>query len=169
MPISPEIREILMVRDPGAAIAQALDTLLAQDRHLFEIDANERSLTHRFGLYLQHALRDWHVDCEYNRNREDPKRYLPLLHFMRRLDVLGDVSDTEGKTAFPDVIAHHRGTAENLLVMEFKKTSSRVSDDVDFEKLRAYKSYSRLQYRFAIFIELEVSGEPGVSRAVWVD
>ena len=169
MPISPEIRAILAERDPGAAIAQALDTLLAQDRHLFKVDANERSLTHRFGLYLQDALRGWHVDCEYNRNGLDPKRYLPLLELMRRLQVHGDVSDAEGKTAFPDVIAHHRGTTDNYLVMEFKKTSSQVTDEVDFEKLRAYKRDPRLQYQFAIFIELEVGGEPGVSRAVWVD
>lgn len=169
MPISPEIRAILAERDPGAAIAQALDVLLAQDRHLFEVDANERSLTHRFGLYLQDALRDWHVDCEYNRNGLDPKRYLPLLELMRRLEVHGDVRDTQGKTAFPDVIAHHRGTTDNYLVMEFKKTSSQVDDAVDFEKLEAFKNDPRLRYRFALFIELQVGAEPGVSRAVWVD
>lgn len=169
MPISPEIRAILVERDPGAAVAQALDTLLEQDRHLFEIDANERSLTHRFGLYLQDVLRDWHVDCEYNRNGLEPKRYLPLLDLMRRLEIRGDVSDTEGKTAFPDVIAHHRDTTENYLVVEFKKSSSQVNDVVDFQKLEAFKQDPRLRYRFALFIELQVGVEPGVSRAVWVD
>jgi hypothetical protein len=169
MPMSADIRETLMQREPGAAIAQALDTLLSHDRYLFEVNANERSLTHRFGLYLQDGLPDWHVDCEYNRNGLDPKRYLPLLELMQRLEVHGDVSDTEGKTAFPDVIAHHRSTTDNYLVMEFKKSTSQVTDEVDFEKLRAYKRDPRLQYRFAIFIELQVGDEPAVARVEWVD
>ncbi len=169
MPISPEIRAILAERDPGAAIAQALDTLLAQDRHLFEVDANERSLTHRFGMYLQDALRSWHVDCEYNRNGPDPKRYLQLLELVKQLAAHGEVDDTEGNTVFPDVIAHRRDTADNYLVMEFKKTSSQVGDAVDFQKLEAFKHDPRLRYSFALFVELQVGAEPGVSRVVWID
>lgn len=169
MPISHEIRTILAEREPGVAIARALDMLFERDGHLFAVDANERSLTHRFGIYLQAELQDWDIDCEYNRNGPDPKRYLPLLELMQRLAVQGDVTDTEGKTAFPDVIAHRRGRPDNYLVMEFKKTSSRVDDEVDFWKLEAYKHDPRLRYRFALFIELQVGAEPGVSRAVWVD
>jgi hypothetical protein len=162
MPISAEIRGILAQREPGAAIAQALDQLLEVDEHLLRVDANERSLTHRFGMYLQEALRDWHVDCEYNRNGVDPKRI--VVH-----DLQSDVADTDGQTVFPDVIAHIRDTSMNYLVMEFKKSSSRVADGVDFQKLDAYKHDPRLRYVFAIFIELHVGPRPGVARAVWVD
>lgn len=162
MPISVDIRETLMQREPGAAIAQALDALLEHDGHLLRVDANERSLTHRFGMYLQAALPDWHVDCEYNRNGPDPKRI-----------VLGerlvDIADTDGKTAYPDVIVHIRDTDRNHLVLEFKKTSSRVGDQDDFAKLGAYKHDPRLCYAFAIFVELEVGITPGVARVVWVD
>ena len=166
MPISDQIREVLRQREPGAAIAQALDALLDRDGHLFQVDANERSLTHRFAMYLQSVLPEWHVDCEYNRNGPDPKRYVTLIELM---ELQGDIADTDGKTVFPDVIAHHRDTTENYLVMEFKKTSSRVGDLVDFQKLRAYKHDPRLRYVFAIFVELRVGFEPGVARAVWVD
>lgn len=162
MPMSAEIREILKQREPGAAIVQALDALLEHDEHLFRVDANERSLTHRFGMYLQVALPNWDVDCEYNRNGPDPKRI-----------VLGerlvDIADTDGKTAYPDVIAHVRDTDRNYLVLEFKKTSSRAGDHDDFAKLAAYKHDPRLRYAFAIFIELQVGEKPGVSRAVWFD
>jgi hypothetical protein len=162
MPMSAEIREILMQREPGAAIVQALDALLEHDEHLFRVDANERSLTHRFGMYLQVALPNWDVDCEYNRNGPDPKRI-----------VLGerlvDIVDTDGKTAYPDVIAHVRDTDRNYLVLEFKKTSNRAGDHDDFAKLDAYKHDPRLRYAFAIFIELQVGERPGVSRAVWFD
>lgn len=169
MPISNKIRSILAQHEPGAAIARALEALIERDRHLLEVDANERSLTHRFATYLEAELRGWDVDCEYNRTGSDPKRYLPLVNLMQRLAVQSDVTDSEGKTAFPDVIAHRRGTPDNYLVMEFKKTSSQVDDAIDFMKLEAYKRDPRLEYRFALFIELHVGAEPGVSRAVWVD
>lgn len=166
MPITNDIREILTQRAPGTAIAQALDTLLEIDDHLFRVDANERSLTHRFGMYLQAALPDWDVDCEYNRNGTAPKRIMMLLE---QLELQRDIADTDGKTVYPDVIAHHRDTTDNYLVMEFKKSSSAVSDHIDFQKLEAYKNDPRLGYAFAIFIELEVGAEPGVARAIWVD
>lgn len=162
MPISADIREILMQREPGAAIAQALDALLELDDHLLRIDANERSLTHRFGMYLQQLLPHWHVDCEYNRNGPEPKRIVSG-------ERLVDIADTDGKTAYPDVIVHVRDTDRNYLVLEFKKTSSRAGDRDDFAKLDAYKHDPRLLYAFAIFIELEVGAAPGVGRVVWVD
>lgn len=89
------------------------------------------------------------------------KRYVTLIELL--------VADTDGKTVYPDVITHRRGTLENYLVLEFKKTSSQVRDEVDFEKLQAYKQDPRLQYEHAIFIELQINAEPGVARAVWVD
>jgi hypothetical protein len=169
MPISDDIREVLMQREPGAAIAQALDALLDRDHYLFHVDANERSLTHRFGIYLQGFLPDWHVDCEYNRTGPDAKRYVTPFEQIELLELQGDIADTDGKTVFPDVIAHHRDTTDNYLVMEFKKTSSQVGDEVDFRKLNAFKHDPRLRYLFAIFVELQVGRVPGVARVIWVD
>src|SRR5690606_4155807 len=116
MVISREIQEHLESRAPGRAVITALERLLADDEHLLRVDANERSISYRFGMYLQAALPDYHVDCEYNRTGVDPKR-------IDHLYLQTDSEDTEGKTVFPDVIAHIRGLPRNYLVVEFKKSS----------------------------------------------
>lgn len=162
VPLAEDIRKTLVQRAPGEAIAQALEALLRFDAHLLRVDANERSLTHRVGMYLQEAFRAWDVDCEYNRKGGDPKR-------LELDDVRTNVTDTDGKTVYPDVIVHHRDTDDNHLVLEFKKTSSQVRDEIDFRKLHAFKHDPRLRYAFAIFIELRVGDDPGVARVVWVD
>lgn len=161
MAISREIREHLEARPPGRAILAALERLLAEDAHLLMVDANERSISHRFGMHLQAELPDFHVDCEYNRTGVDPKRIAHLY-----LDT--DISDTEGKTVFPDVIAHIRGREQNYLVVEFKKSTSTVGSNFDLAKLRGYKGDQRLNYEHALFIELAVNGQAGVSRAEWI-
>lgn len=113
-------------------------------------------------MHLQKELPDFHVDCEYNRTGVDPKRIGHLF--------LGtDIHNTDGKTVFPDVIAHIRGLGRNYLVVEFKKTSSANNSDFDFKKLNGYKGDKRLNYEYALFIELAVNGQAGVARAEWVD
>lgn len=132
-PISNDVIKSLTAVEPGGAVWDALQTLLEQDADLLRLDANERSITHRFAMYLQALLPDWHVDCEYNRDGHDPKRVaLPTLH---PLD-----DDADAQTVFPDVIVHHRGTDKNYLVIEFKKLGGRFSDHTDLEKLAAYKA-----------------------------
>ncbi len=162
MAISREIQDHLTERAPGRAVLAALERLLADDAHLLMVNANERSISHRFGMHLQAQLPDFHIDCEYNRTGVDPKRIGHLY-----LDT--DIHDTDGKTVFPDVIAHIRATDKNYLVVEFKKSSSNVGYDFDFNKLRGYKGDHRLNYEYALFIELAVDGQAGVSHAEWVD
>lgn len=162
MPIPADIRTILEHHEPGRAIAAALDRLMEFDAHLLQVDVNERTLTHRFAVYLQEQLRDWHVDCEYNRNGPDPKRL--ILH-----DLQPAADDTIGQTVFPDVIVHMRDTPQNYVVIEFKKTSSRIPDRVDLHKLQAFKHDVRLRYEYALFVVLQVGPQPGVSRVFWVD
>lgn len=90
----------------------------------------------------------------------------------KRIDYLNlhpDAEDTEGKTVFPDIVAHVRGQRQNHLVIELKKSSSTVDREVDFKKLRGYKSDHRLNFEHALFIELTVGNSPGVARAEWVD
>jgi hypothetical protein len=78
----------------------AYDTLLKQDRALLELDANERSLTHKLAEHLQAEFPDWDVDCEYNRNGAIPKRLVGTGYV--------STDNTDGKTVFPDVIVHQR-------------------------------------------------------------
>jgi hypothetical protein len=98
----------------------AIDFLLRLDAYLFEADVNERSISHKFATYLQNEFHCWNVDCEFNRDGLDPKR-LNLLS-ISSLEVRSD--DVEAKTVYPDIIVHYRGTKENLLVIEIKKTAT---------------------------------------------
>ena len=162
MVVSREVREHLEARPPGRAVVAALERFFASDEHLLRVDANERSISFRFGMHLQAELPEHHVDCEYNRTGVDPKR-------IDHLFLQTDIADTDGKTVFPDVIAHIRGHKQNYLVIEFKKSSSAVDRTFDFQKLRGYKGDQRLSYEYALFIELTVGEQPDVARAEWVD
>jgi hypothetical protein len=85
--------------------------------------ASEWSIAHRIAVYLETALKDWNVDCEYNRMGQD-----------------SDIKqNTKGENVRPDIIVHHRSKVEiehNLLVIEVKKSNS----SHDFEKLKDYTS-----------------------------
>ena len=50
-------------------VAKAM--FLANDKHLLQVEASERSITHKFAEALQQVFRNWHVDCEYNRVGHD--------------------------------------------------------------------------------------------------
>lgn len=155
------IRTKLLETEAGKPVLNALITFLEDDAYLLQIDANERSVTHRFAMHLQQQLPKLHVDCEYNRDGVNPKR-------ISRFYLDPTSEDTEAKTVFPDVIAHIRGNNENYLIIEVKKTTSTVKRESDFSKLRGYKN--DLKYRFALFIEF-VSGKEvaDVSYVEWID
>jgi len=107
--------------------ALAIDALTIGEPEIFAVDVNERSVSARLAIHLQHHFPDWHVDCEYNRLGEDIKR-LPRAEETR-------TDETEGRTIYPDIIVHRRGKAANLLVIEVKKDGN---DDTvrDVEKLK---------------------------------
>lgn len=143
-----------------AKIHQAINELLIQDVPLLQFDVNERTISHQLAIYIKREFPDWDVDCEYNRNHDDIKRLrLP------REKVSSD--DTFAQTVFPDIIIHHRGTDENLIVIEIKKSSNPQSPDRDFQKLEAFKK--QLGYEYAIFIMFNVGeGKIGVEPISWV-
>ena len=127
-------------------VHSAYDAMIADDITLLEVDANERSLTHKLAEHIQFEFPEWDVDCEYNRDCDNVKR-------MNWSVTTVKTDDTEGKTVFPDIIVHHRKTNDNLIVLEAKKsTTSRTGDDE--QKLKAYKS--QLGYRFAIAVVFPV-------------
>ncbi|MDA8520483.1 hypothetical protein [Acidovorax sp. NCPPB 4044] len=122
------------------------------------IDANERSITFRFAMYLQQYFPDWSVDCEYNRDGIEPKR-------LGHLELYPDSEDVEAKTVFPDVIVHRRGTRRNFLVLEFKKSTSRVDRQIDLRKLWGYKQ--QLGYEHALFVEVGTEGQAIITMLEW--
>jgi len=145
-------------------VIRALLRLLCEDTHLLTIDANERSITHRLAIYLQDLLPAWHVDCEYNRKFDAPKR----------LDLTPDgtakVNDTNGTTVFPDIIVHRRNTGVNLLVIEVKKTTSTRKDTKDLQKLRGFLESECYRYCYALFLKLKTgNGCVGIEPLEWIE
>lgn len=88
--------------DIEKSIKTALDEFFEHEQYLIDVDANERSISHKIAEYIQPMFSDWNVDCEYNRNMEHPKILgIPIE------DTKTD--DTDGKTVYPDIIIHKRG------------------------------------------------------------
>jgi len=148
-----------MKEEVESALNKALEQLLRDDEEILIADVNERSISHRLANYLNPMFPGWDVDCEYNRNHDDPKR----LEIKRR-KVSSD--DTQATTVFPDIIIHRRGSDENYVVIEMKKTTSRENDKYDLQKLQAFKD--QLGYRFAIFLKIKTDGEVGIEKPQWV-
>lgn len=145
----------------GQQVISAILKFISIDSYLLEVNANERSMTHRIGMYLQTEFPDFHVDCEFNRDGHDPKElYIGTEET--------NVYDDNAMTVYPDIIIHKRGNnAENLLVIEFKKSSSWVDKEKDMIKLRAYKT--DLNYSHALFIELGTTNPAQkVTEVCWV-
>lgn len=149
----------LCAEQPGAAVLYALETLLKRDAYLLEVDANERSISHRLAMYLQAHFAELDVDCEYNRDGIEPKK-------LRHLNLSPDSEDTDAQTVFPDVIVHVRGTRKNYLVIEMKKSTNNVPRKIDYAKLEGYKR--ELGYTYALFVELKVREDIGLSTVDWV-
>ncbi len=55
-------------------VVEALLKVGEKDKALLAVSANERSITHKLAEYLQTAFPEYNVDCEYNRDGDDPKR-----------------------------------------------------------------------------------------------
>lgn len=137
--------ERLSGKDIRKHIERAYQMLIKKDKYLLEVDANERSITHRLAIYLELEFPEYNVDCEYNRNGIDPKR---LIGFKEQIDS----DDENGTTVYPDIIIHHRGKKCNFIVIEVKKVSNR--DDSDKKKLEIYKN--ELFYEHAYFVRFLV-------------
>lgn len=143
-----------------AKIHRAISELLNHDSHLLQFDVNERTLSHQLAIHIKKEFPDWDVDCEYNRNHDDIKR-------LRLPKEKVDSDDTFAQTVFPDIIIHHRGTDENFIVIEIKKSSNPQSPDRDIQKLNAFKS--QLGYQYAIFIKFNVGEDKiGAEPISWV-
>lgn len=145
----------------AAAVSAAVAELFERDAFLFQVDANERSTTHRFALHLARRFPDWDVDCEYNRDGFEPK----MLHGPGGGE---DPNETNGSRVYPDIIVHHRGKPENLLVIEVKKSTSNRPDATDLAKLRALRQ--QLGYKCALFLSFQsgTPASPALEKVVWI-
>ncbi len=128
------------------------------DGQLLIDDVNEQTLTHRLASIIQTYFEDWNVDCEYNRDQGTIKS----LRYAIYPD--GEINE---RNVVPDIIIHKRGTSENLLVIEVKKSTNNEPDERDLAKLYAFKE--QLDYTEALFIRF-ISGEKetGINRMEWI-
>ena len=140
----------LSLEDVKQRVINAICALYRYDRELLDVNANERSITHKLAEHLQREFPEWHVDCEYNRLGRDTKR----LQFN-----IGEPKpdDIEAKTVFPDIIVHRRMTRKNLLVMEVKKASGQANTG-DIKKLKGFTRVPEYQYQYGLFLKLEQNG-----------
>jgi hypothetical protein len=126
--------------------------VLDNDRHLLAVVANERSLTHRLAVYLEHLFCDsgYQVDCEYNRDNDKTKK---LRSFNK---TVSDNSDLRGPTVYPDIVIHKRGEPDNKVIIEAKTSASHEpcqeqSNCVcDMCKLRCYKKEFGYEHAFYV-------------------
>jgi DNA-directed RNA polymerase specialized sigma54-like protein len=146
-----------------SAVKRACDQLIARDHALFERNVNERSLSHKFAIYLQQEVENWRegweVDCEFNRDAQDTgEDYAKQLNLIDKLETFTtDVHDENATTVFPDVIIHKRGPGNNLLVVEIKKDTA-PSKSIAFDKKDKLPAYvSQLDYQAAVFILLHMN------------
>lgn len=128
-------------------VARATAMVLDLERNLLFLNVHERSLTHQLAKYFELFFKGWDVDCEYNRDLREPKR----------IDALNPrLSDdpTDSVTIFPDIVIHHRNTAENYVAIEVKKATNR-DRDLDQHKLRELTSDDQFHYRMGLFLEID--------------
>ena len=129
-------------------VVTALQDFYAHEGFLFEKDVGERTLTHRFAVYLEKHFSGWSIDCNYDRLGE---RTLQLPH--------GSIISTDdhlGKSIYPDVVVHQREIPNNLLAIEIRKAINHTPLDHDRHKLRALTD-PHIWFAYAIGVLLVLS------------
>lgn len=136
----------------GAAVLDALNLLFEKDGQLLSINASEQAIAAKLAQYLLPHFPNCHVDVEYNRMGEAPKKV---------------AWNEKPEEVYPDIIVHTRTTDQNILAIELKKDSNPEKKDRDILKLKAYRR--ELGYMHALFLRLNVGTRAGtVSECEWV-
>jgi len=160
-------------------VETGISFLLKNDSYLLLHDVSERSITHKLAEYLQQLFPDYNVDCEYNRNINEPKSIMALKFELEEKGLLTKkekLSKLEeeliGRAVYPDIIIHHRGTnKDNKCIIEVKKSNSSVNKEYDDIKLRAYttkENQNVLYYQIGIFISFNTENL-GYEMAIYKD
>lgn len=121
------------------AFYRALYKMYRNDSSLIENKCCERSIVFRLGLYLAERLKrsGLDVDCEYNKEGENPKS-LP-----------------QQKHNFPDIIVHKRMCSEsNLLIVEVKTFNNSKTNGLEQDrgKLIGFTQDERYRYKWGVHV-----------------
>lgn len=128
----------------------AIDILFKNDVILLEKAVNERTISHKLAEYLQTQFPEWHVDCEYNRKDND----------IKRLNGIEECNEQrKSDRIYPDIIVHHRGIEDNLLVIEIKTDNQ--DDPCDRKKLELLtKKEGEYGYDMGVYIQFNRLNAP---------
>lgn len=92
-------------------IIRTLEKFLKEDSYLSDVNANERSQTHKIAEYLQQILPEYNVDCEYNKNLRQEK----TLNFFEIVNKIKDFLEDDSSSN--ELAGHERTTVLKLLEM----------------------------------------------------
>lgn len=155
----------------------ALVALLRDEAYLIQYDVSERAITHKLAEHMQREFSEYKVDCEYNRNFNEPKslktRRETLTErlnrkYKDRLDKL-EPDELLSISTYPDVIVHIRGSNEfNLLVVEVKKVDGEP-DDLDRLKLKEFTKIENNSYNFQIGVSIIIKTNKNFSRTFEIE
>jgi len=118
------------------------------DIYLLKKNLSEWAITHRLAVCLENNSTGFHIDCEYNGHAETGHRKIVKI-LREKAGRLGIIREKDGdneiinRYVFPDIIVHKRGPNDpgaNVLIVEAKKSTSRVDTEYDLEKLQRYTS-----------------------------
>ena len=128
-------------------VEKAIMLLLKNDLFLLEIKAHERSVAHKLAEYLQQEFPEYHVDCEYNRDKNISKR-------LKDIPECKNNQNNSSDLVYPDIIIHRRNTDNNLLVIEIKTSNN--SEKCDLKKLELFTDSSeKFKYQFGLFLKFD--------------
>jgi len=144
----------------AATVDKALTELIDEQPELLELGVTERALSHHLANYIARSIDGaYHVDVEYNRHFDTPKRLnLPPRDALDR--------EIRATTVFPDIIVHRRNSdADNLLVLEMKKPGENL--EYDDLKLKAFRL--ELGYKHAAHVILGRANQEVVREVIWIN
>lgn len=122
-------------------IEKGVRFVLKNDLFLLSNDSDEWTISHKFAEYLQQGFPDWHVDVEYNRDKDQ-------------------VKTLDEERVRPDIIVHIRNTDSNLLIIEVKKSNNLETVKSDRERLKKFTSPQRkYRYQFGLLVIFYVGDE----------
>lgn len=102
-------------------IIRTLKKFLKKDSYLSDVDANERSQTHKIAEYLQQILPGYNVDCEYNRKLRQEK----TLNFF---EIVDKIKNFLGDASSPNNLAGYKKTTVRKL-LRMISTKNIIADE----------------------------------------
>jgi hypothetical protein len=150
-------------------VKSALKSVYTNDLLLLQLDVSERAITHKLAEYIQTILskESYHVDCEYNKDIDDPKRMCIELedNANKEIEQLPEHVQKEVKAMliYPDIVIHNRRSdLANLCVIEVKKSDYSPKDfEHDDSKLKCYTS----EYKYKVGLLLIINTGKSVDHA----